>query len=58
MPRFSRGDQGSGPAELEACIRGVLSGMTFPQPTGGGIVTVRYPFTFTSATPPPPTPTP
>ncbi|MBI4957300.1 MAG: AgmX/PglI C-terminal domain-containing protein [Myxococcales bacterium] len=49
---------GSGPAELKACIRGVLAGMTFPQPTGGGIVTVRYPFTFTSATPPTPTPTP
>ncbi|MCC6522637.1 MAG: AgmX/PglI C-terminal domain-containing protein [Polyangiaceae bacterium] len=49
---------GNGPAELKACIRGVLTGMTFPQPTGGGIVTVRYPFTFTSATPPPPTATP
>lgn len=31
---------------LEACVARVLAGLRFPQPTGGGIVIVHYPFVF------------
>jgi hypothetical protein len=32
-----------------ACIAGVIRGLEFPRPDGGGVVTVRYPFVFRPA---------
>lgn len=31
---------------VDACVAGELRALVFPPPTGGGVVTVRYPFTF------------
>jgi hypothetical protein len=33
-------------AEMEACVNEVFRGMQFPEPEGGGIVIVSYPFVF------------
>ncbi len=38
-----------GDAEVEACINGVIMGFGFPEPKGGGIVIVSYPFLFEPA---------
>jgi hypothetical protein len=45
------------PPALQACLAAAFRGMSFPQPDGGGSVTVVYPVHFTS-TPPAPAPTP
>ena len=36
-------------AEVESCILDVSRAMVFPEPTGGGIVEVHYPFVFKAA---------
>ncbi len=39
---------GMGSREVEACVVEVIRAIRFPKPTGGGFVTVGYPFTFRS----------
>jgi hypothetical protein len=39
------GGQGVDP-EVSSCVAGVISGIEFPKPKGGGGVQVNYPFTF------------
>jgi hypothetical protein len=36
-------------AKVENCVLGVIKGMRFPEPLGGGTVEVDYPFNFTPA---------
>lgn len=36
-------------ANVERCLIGVIKSMVFPEPLGGGIVEVSYPFSFTPA---------
>jgi hypothetical protein len=38
-----------GNAKVEGCVIGVLKDIVFPEPLGGGIVEVDYPFSFTPA---------
>ncbi len=40
---------GMGNAEVEQCVTQVILSIHFPKPTGGGFVTVSYPFTFRTA---------
>lgn len=42
------------PPALQACLAAAFRGMAFPQPDGGGSVTVVYPVHFTADSPPPP----
>jgi len=35
--------------EVEACVVGVMQSLRFPQPRGGGMAVVTYPFVFASA---------
>jgi len=35
-------------AGVEACVLDVVRSMVFPEPTGGGVVEVNYPFVFTA----------
>lgn len=37
---------GLGNAIVETCVAGVVKGISFPKPQGGGVVNVTYPFTF------------
>ena len=37
---------GIGDGTVESCVAGIIRGIQFPKPTGGGIVNVTYPFTF------------
>lgn len=46
------------PPALQACLAAAFRGMSFPQPDGGGSVTVVYPIHFASTSPPPPPPAP
>lgn len=36
-------------AEVESCVVGIVKHIAFPEPKGGGIVQVSYPFLFSSA---------
>jgi hypothetical protein len=38
-----------GNAKVESCVLGVLKRIVFPEPLGGGVVEVDYPFSFTPA---------
>jgi hypothetical protein len=38
-----------GNAKVEGCVLGVLRNIVFPEPLGGGVVEVDYPFSFTPA---------
>jgi TonB family protein len=42
-------------ADLEACVVQAVAGWAFPEPKGGGIVQVKYPFIFKSQAEPEPT---
>ncbi len=46
------------PPVLQACLATAFRGMSFPQPDGGGSVTVVYPIHFHSDSPPPAPPPP
>ncbi len=36
--------------KVSNCVVSVVKNITFPEPLGGGVVDVQYPFTFSSAT--------
>ncbi|MBK6463334.1 MAG: AgmX/PglI C-terminal domain-containing protein [Myxococcales bacterium] len=46
------------PPAMQTCLATAFRGMSFPQPDGGGSVTVVYPIHFHSDSPPPPPPPP
>ena len=46
------------PPGMQTCLAAAFRGMSFPQPDGGGSVTVVYPVHFLSDSPPPPAPPP
>ena len=39
-------ESGLDDAAVEGCLTGVMKTLRFPQPKGGGVVVVTYPFVF------------
>ena len=46
VPSASTSSSTLGNAEVESCVVGVVRAMQFPEPAGGGIVVVSYPYVF------------